>query len=288
MAALNQQDISQLLALFREGKFDLVIKKVLPLIRKHRRMPGLHDLAGAAFVAKGDMERAERHLTEAVDLDPKLVSACHNLANLYFQTRQFRKAAAQFRTFMALRPHDMLALRKLGESCLKADLADEAVACFRTLAERDGTDTQAWFLLGAASRALKENDTAYACFERVLDQEPDHVDAMFNLGNICRDMDRHDAALAFYERALHLRPEHISTMCNIGLCHVYRQALKDGASWFDRAIECDPSNPEPQYLRSLPHFLAGDLKAGLAAAIGRADQDHVSWARTCLGRAGGA
>ena len=100
----NQQDISRLLTLFQQGRFDPVIKTVLPLLKKQRKVPGLHDLAGAAFAAKGDVARAERHLVEALRLAPNLESALHNLANLYFQTGRFEKAATRFRAFLKRRP----------------------------------------------------------------------------------------------------------------------------------------------------------------------------------------
>ena len=266
VVTLNQQDISQLLTLFQQGRFDTVIKRVLPLIKRHRKVPGLHDLAGTAFAARGDVVRAERHLAEALRLAPDLESALHNLANLYFQTGRFEKAAAQFRAFLKRRPDDRSARQKLGECCLKSGMADEAATCFRDLVARDGSDINARFCLGAAHRALRQNDTAFACFEQVLELDADHFDAIFNLGNICRDTDRPEDALTFYERALSLRPGHISTMCNIGLCHVHGRALETGMSWFEAAIRQDPDNPEPRYLTSLPRFLEGDMKAGFAAA----------------------
>jgi tetratricopeptide (TPR) repeat protein len=264
--ALNQTDITELLALFQQGKFSLVIKKAMPLIKKNRKVPGLHDLAGAAFAETGDLARAERHLREAIRLDSKLDSARHNLANLYFQAGRFDKAATQFREVLKLRPDDPAALQKLGESCLKTGMAVQAANCFQDLAKRDAMNVTAIFCLGTANRALKKQDAARQCFERVLELDADHFDATFNLGNICRDQNRPEEALAFYERAHRLQPDHISTMCNIGLCHVHSHALERGMTWFDRAIAQDPVNPEPRYLKSLPHFLAGDVKAGLAAA----------------------
>ena len=266
VVALKQQDIAELLALLRQREHALVISKVLPLIKKHRKVPGLHDLAGTAFAATGDFQRAERHLGEAVRLDPKLESALHNLANLYFQTAQFGKAITQFRAFLKLRPDNLPALQKLGEAYLKADMAEQAASCFRELVEQDETNTNALFCLGTAHRALKQNDQARVCFEQVLDQDAKHFDSVFNLGNIFRDCDMPEEALIFYERALRLRPDHISTMCNIGLCHIHCRALDKGLSWFERAIKKDPDNPEPQYMRSLPHFLMGNVKAGFSAA----------------------
>ena len=84
--AIDQQTVSQLLTLFQRGEFDLVVKKALVLIKKHRNVSGLHDLAGAAFAQTGDARRAELHLNEAIRLQPSLLSAVYNLANLYFQT----------------------------------------------------------------------------------------------------------------------------------------------------------------------------------------------------------
>ena len=264
--ALNRTDITQLLALFQQGKFSQVIKTVMPLIKKNRKVPGLHDLAGAAFAATADFARAERHLSEAIRLDPRLNSARHNLANLYFQAGSFDKATTQFKAILKLQPDNLSALQKLGESYLKTGMVEQAASCFRDLEKRDAANLTAIFSLGTANRVLKRYDAARECFERVLELDADHVDAIFNLGNICRDNDRPEEALAYYERAHRLRPNHIATMCNIGLCHVHSHALDRGMSWFDRAIAKDPVNPEPQFMKSLPYFLAGDVKAGLAAA----------------------
>ncbi|MEX0504295.1 tetratricopeptide repeat protein [Alphaproteobacteria bacterium LSUCC0719] len=266
VVALRQQDISQLLSLFQQGKYGPVIKKALPLIRKHRGVPGLHELAGAALAATGDFARAERHLAEAVRLDPKRDIALHNLANLYYQSGQYDEAIRQFKALLNLRPADIDTIRKLGESCLKADMAQEAVSHFQFLVDRDDSNIDFWFLLGSAYRALKENVRAASCFERILSQNADHFEAIYSLGNICRDTNLSDEAIQFYERALHLRPNHISTMCNIGLCHINRHALDIAASWFQSAVDQDPQNPEPQYLKSLPHFLDGNVKAGFEAA----------------------
>jgi len=264
--AIDQQTVSQLLTLFQRGEFDIVIKKALVLIKRHRKVSGLHDLAGAAFAQTGDTRRAELHLMEAVRLQPNLESAVYNLANLYFQTGRYDKATTQFQAFLKYRPNDLSAALRLGESYLKLARPKQAADCFQRIVDLDPKDTRALFMLGTAFRASKQDDAALHSFSKVVDLDAYHFDALFNLGNICRDLGKLQDALVHYERALACRPGHISTMCNIGLCHVHLREIDCGQTWFEKAIQSEPENPEARYMISLPRFLSGDFKAGFAAA----------------------
>ena len=136
------------------------------------------DLMAAVALARGDLASAERHLDEAVALDPDLASAWLHLSQLRMGQRRFRDA----------------------EDCVARALArgrgDEMMVHF-ALASLEQIE-----ILGGDARRFRE------VLASVREQLADSANYWVAVARVESHEGRHEAARQSLERALALAPDH--------------------------------------------------------------------------------
>jgi protein O-GlcNAc transferase len=129
-----------------------------------------HESLGYASLLKDDYEGAEKHLREALELDPKLVSARFRLATTLVQQGKMREALTIF----------------------------------------EGAPTSAYTaemyrLRGEAHHQLKEYEKARVSYEAALYLNPDLVEAHYALSRICAQLGENQNATNHFEKFSNLK-----------------------------------------------------------------------------------
>ena len=83
-----------------------------------------------------ELVQAERNFKKALEIDPKLFSACNGLGILYRKTGRNNEAIASWRNALAIKPDFDLALINLGITLLEECRAAEALDCFLNYREK--------------------------------------------------------------------------------------------------------------------------------------------------------
>ncbi len=77
-----------------------------------------------------ELAQAEDNFKKALEIDPRLFSACNGLAIVYKKTGRKAEAIAWWRKALAIKPDYDLALINLGITLLEEGRAQEALDCF--------------------------------------------------------------------------------------------------------------------------------------------------------------
>lgn len=83
---------------------------------------------GTLWLERGEPARAEPELRAALEADPAMADAYHNLGTLHFRQARFRLAAVEFGATAKLMPKDYRAWMDLGSALAQARRDDEAIS----------------------------------------------------------------------------------------------------------------------------------------------------------------
>jgi Tfp pilus assembly protein PilF len=120
-----------------------------------------------------DRERVTQ-LQQAARENPKNYDAELELANIYFDQRDFDQAANWYKQALAVKPGEVDVRTDLGTALYNLGRVDESIAQFRKTLETDPNHPQALFNLGLALLDGKKNPQgAILSWERLLETHPD-------------------------------------------------------------------------------------------------------------------
>lgn len=274
----DQAELDTLIQLQGQRQFETVLAKGSDLAARHPHSAMLQNLLGGASAALRRHDVALAHYHRAIELNPNLVSAHNNLANLLQGMGRGEEAVAGYRRAIEIKPDYANAHFNLGNALKKLGRVKQAAAAFeRTLAIKPD-HVLAHNNLGNAFRDLGRPGDAGACFKRALQIQPGYADAHSNLGNVLLDLGRPQEAVASYERALASNPNHLDAY--IGMGHAVRklQYLDRAIANYEQALRIRPDHDliraEKLYLQA--HVCDWEAIAAEGALIARLGIDRGS------------
>jgi len=164
--------------------------------------------AVAAFNA-GDMDGAQAGFQQAVSLDPEMVQAYANLAQIYLKGGNAAQAAAMAAEVLERRPGDVTALKVRYAALLEIGDNEGTQQTLSRLVDAD-PEWAAANLLEHATEFFNSGRTAEAAVVLVelLEVQPDHPEAHYLLGLCLNSTGDVAGAKDHLERFLELAPDH--------------------------------------------------------------------------------
>jgi len=227
--------------------------------------PEIHNNLAHSHLAAGDLERARREFSRALELDPANAEALLGLAAVARQRGQVQEAEHRVRQALQGDPSSVSALCEL--AAIKRDAGDLAES-IRLYQEALRIDSQpfAWLGLGDSLQRAGHNQQAVEAFERALELNPDSFEAHYDLGVTLSNLGRDDQAITHYEKALELAPRHpnaayaLNNLASILLAHGRDE---EAVRRFTEAMELSPTHLESRYNLAAYHLRRGELELAI-------------------------
>ncbi len=195
--------------LFRQGRFDAVLREAAPHLAGPDAAAWLNLAAGAAC-ALGRLDEAESHLRGLLDHMPDSAEVLSNLGSLLRDRGRFDEAEDVLRRALAIRPDFAAAYNNLGIVLHARGRAGEAGTAFERAIELDPANADAVRANLASVRiATGRLDEAQALLVNLLVAQPGNADLHCRLGMACLAAYRAEEAEAAFRRALALSPLHV-------------------------------------------------------------------------------
>lgn len=163
-------------------------------------------VAAAQLVARHDIPGALGELYRALDADPDLPLALHELGVLYFRMQRYGDALVAFERFLEVVPERVGDTRALGHCYYSLGRYETARDHYTRVLAAAPASVEAlrglalsWMRLGDSARALE-------LLTRVLTLDPKHADAQMWVAQILYDQEQLEPALAAAEKARALAP----------------------------------------------------------------------------------
>ncbi len=167
---------------------------------------------GREYLLRGSFDFAEARLRHAIQLNPKLAAAHHDLAVVCTKLGNWGEADKEYRIALELTPNDPTAIYNYATLLYNQGHYPEAEVRLLAVVANPQADThpQSYEALGWIS--LKKNDTAKAegYFRQALDLSPNMPGALLDLAKIYLDSKRLDLAQSsfqHYQELVHDTPE---------------------------------------------------------------------------------
>jgi tetratricopeptide (TPR) repeat protein len=160
-------------AALRAGDLDALIGALEALLRRHRDNDALRQRLAAAFnrrgalaAREGRLRAAEADVDRALALAPDLVDALFNRARFLASSRHWKRALADYRRLLALRPEDPEIVLDAAEAAALAGEPEGIARLAAAVAATAGAAAIDPIRRASALATLGESDAAVAALER--------------------------------------------------------------------------------------------------------------------------
>jgi protein O-GlcNAc transferase len=228
-------DLSQAIALYREGKLDAAVAALRVLADRLPQDPQLLFYLGTAELKKGDASQAARRLERSLQLAANPNTA-NNLGLALLDLGQNERALNALEQAVRLSPRYADAHYNRGTALQALGRLDEALQSYEEAIRLQPDHVNAHNNRGVVLRMLQRAEEALACFDTALRLRPDSFEAHTNRGNALCDLRRPAEALPCYERALQLKPEYAEAHNNRGAALSDLGRLDEAVRSYERAI----------------------------------------------------
>jgi putative PEP-CTERM system TPR-repeat lipoprotein len=221
---LLQADVILVLALLQDGKRDEAIEAATKLKGKLKEDPLPENLLGAAYMAKGDVDKAREHWSAALKLKPDYATAALNLARLEASANKPESAAELYKGILKHDPGNTSALIGL------AQLAE---------AKKDYGQMEQ-YLETAREKNPKSPQPALMLTKYYLTQGK-----LLRALEVARDADANN-------------PDQPQVMHNLAVAQLASDQVSSSVTTFKRLVNKVPDNPEYRHQLAQALYKAGD------------------------------
>jgi tetratricopeptide (TPR) repeat protein len=161
-----------------------------------------------AFDAKGDLDKAERHLEKAIEIAPDFEEALNDLGTIYHRRKQYAEAAVLFERALNINPESVTARVNLGGVLIALQQYERALAeNLRVLANRPN-DALANGQAGLSLLGMNRYEEAIPHFQQAKQSDPNSALLPgYFLAEAYDHLGRAENAIAEYEEFLKTHPQ---------------------------------------------------------------------------------
>jgi tetratricopeptide (TPR) repeat protein len=238
----------------------------------------MHANLGAAFLAVGQLDSAQRALKLGLALDPLSDVVNNNLGAVLRALNDVEGARIHFQRACEINPRNAEAFNNLGNIAKESGDLTRAEECFEHAVDLNPQFADAYNNFGSVCHQSGDLTRAEALLMRSLAIQPRSAEALNNLGGVRYDQGDLDGAEQCFRAALTLHPSLVITLLNLGNVLRLMGRLEEAERYCRQAIELDPASATA--LSNLATVLGqrGDLDAAEEAcrAALRADNSCIA------------
>lgn len=198
MNAISEQDRNTLVA---------ANKEFLDMQSAHADMPGIHMQTAVFHVDRGDYPAAEAAYREALFLNPQLISAYLNLADLMRSVGREDEARAWLNTALSHAPESGEVMHALGLLEARARNPEEALRWLERAAKREEQGSRHRYVYAVAQHDFGNGEAAIATLRRLHTGFPADQGILLALVNYSAENGQRDQAKRYLGKLLKIAPE---------------------------------------------------------------------------------
>jgi tetratricopeptide (TPR) repeat protein len=162
-----------------------------------------HNNLGLALVRKGNIDEGIRHYLQALRIDPHSKNAYNNMGNAFLFTGKLDNAIENYAKAIEADPDFAEAHNNIGLALLRKGKLEEAISHFEKAIQINPDYEVAYKNLGRAKALQEKIDKAVSNLRAAMEINPDIGNQLEILG---KSKDELDAAIRFYQKAVSYQP----------------------------------------------------------------------------------
>ncbi len=174
-----------------------------------------HYNRGNSLLVLGRVQEARNAWHRALELNPKLVEAWHNLAISHRDQGDIKAAHTLLQQALQLHPQDPELQHTRGELFQAEERFEEAIASFRQSLAVRPESARTWNSLGTVYQSLEQDPEAEQCYRTALTHDSRHLHARNNLGAVLLSQGRAEEAIPGLELLIADNPDYYDGHWNL-------------------------------------------------------------------------
>ena len=149
--SLSSKDytFSNLVELFKQGKFTDVLKIAQPMIGQNPNEINLINIFGAAAAITGQFQLAEDYLKRALELDQHSPELNNNMGNVLLQQKKYHQSVSHFEKAVQAQPGNCNFYNGLGAALMSIDRINDAEKVLKTAVSMQPNNPETHSNMGA-------------------------------------------------------------------------------------------------------------------------------------------
>lgn len=252
------------------------IEQAKKTIAQHKDNPEFHMLIGSLMFMRGDKKTALQAFTRSVQLNPELAGGWLNIGNVYYDFKEFRKAAIYYRRAIVLKPDYAKAYTNLANTLVQLGVHASAVPLYDKAIQLEPDLAPSHHNRANCLTYLKQFDAAELSLNRALEIEPGDERVLNTLGNLRSTQGLEYGSAAAYRLAILMAPRYAPLYTNLANIYMNFGWSKEAILNYERGLVLEPKNPGVRYNLALAYLRAGNYRLGWRAYESRFGFNELS------------
>ena len=247
----------------KEKDYSKAIKHYSNAIKLNPQMVSAYNNRGAAYSDTGAYDCAIEDLNKAIELNPNDANAYTNRGAAYSERSENDRAIEDLNKAIELNPNNAKAYNNRGNAYGSTGAYDRAIEDLNKAIELNPNDAEAYNNRGNAYGSKGAYDRAIEDLNKAIELNPNNAEAYNNRGNAYSDTGAYDRAIADYNKAIELNPDYAEAYNNRGITHsekgAYDRAIKD----YNKAIDLNPNDSDTYNNRGVAYYGIGEIDCAI-------------------------
>lgn len=267
---------------FDTGDLDQAEKTLTDAISLDAKNPRLFILAGRIALERGQLERAYQRLDTSIQLNPKIAEAHYFQGIVLQRWQRYGDALEAYRRAYALQADSPAFLLAISEMLTVTDRTEEAIALLTEKVTYFDQNAGVRAALGQLHMMRKQYDKAVDYYRQAALLKPDDLRLVEGLAAAQLEAGRTTEAIAGYERLCADKSRANRRDLPLALARAYEQAGRSGdaRTIYVKLTRLDPADAEPWLKLGQLAWAQGDTGGALLAAkeaTGRAPKNPAGY-----------
>ncbi len=258
--------LQQALAAHKSGRLDQAAQLYRDVLRGNPNDVEALTMLGDVCLQTGQWQNGERHLAEALRIDPDSIAARYLHGRTMQKLARPAEAVADFNTVLRHDRTRLDALVNRGVAFLALQRPADALRDFEAASRLEPDRFEVLVNRGSALSELGRYEEALECYDRALASNPVSFEAWNYRGTALAKMFRYEEALASYESALKLRPQDIGALSNCGNVLTALSRFQEALNCYDAVLAREPHHENALFCRIYPLNQLGRQKDAVSAS----------------------
>jgi len=240
---------------------NLVYKYQKLLAHDPTNFEALFNLANE-FFNKKQFTQATIHYKKALRTQPENVSTLFNLSLALLMNNKLDQAKEHLTKIITINPKHPKALLTRAEIFEKQENIDAAISDCQKSAKIHQKPFNTYIKLANLFKKQKDYENSIIYYKKAIELKPENISLRFKLGHIFTSLGLLDEAIEQYEKILEFNPKHYQVIHNIGYCLKVKGKVDEAIQMYQKALEINPKYEASIYAEALAYLYKGDFETG--------------------------